>query len=43
MADRHGIWKIGDSPQTLPTIKIDNELLLEEQIFKDIAILNSSW
>lgn len=43
MAVQHGIWKIGDSPQALPTIKIDNELLLEEQIFKDISILNSSW
>jgi len=43
MAVQHGIWKIGDSPQAIHSIKIENERLLEEQIFKDISILNSNW
>ncbi len=43
MAIQHGIWKIGDQPQSLNTVKLDTEELLEDQIFKDISILNSNW
>lgn len=30
MAVQHGIWKIGDKPQTLTTVKLESESLLEE-------------
>ncbi|MFT5085239.1 MAG: hypothetical protein ACI9Y1_003297 [Lentisphaeria bacterium] len=43
MAVQHGIWKIGKKPQALSPIKLDSELLLEEQISDDIAILNAHW
>ncbi|MFQ3243631.1 MAG: hypothetical protein ACI9SP_000249 [Arenicella sp.] len=43
MPIQHGIWKIGDKPQALKTIQMDSEELLEEQIFKDISILNANW
>lgn len=43
MAVQHGIWKIGDKPQPLVSIKLDSESLLEEQITKDISILNANW
>lgn len=43
MAIQHGIWKIGQQPQALTQVSIDSEELLEEQIFKDISILNSNW
>lgn len=43
MAVQHGIWKIGAQPQALKPVKLDTELLLEEQISKDISILNANW
>ncbi|CAO1659107.1 Endonuclease NucS C-terminal domain-containing protein [Halomonas sp. NYA30] len=43
MAVQHGIWKIGEKPQTLPTVKLESESLLEEQITKDISILSDHW
>mgnify|MGYP004446364825 FL=1 len=43
MAVRHGIWKIGDKPQTLATVKLEREYLLEDQITKDISILSDHW
>lgn len=43
MAVQHGIWKIGTTPQALTPIRLDTEQLLEEQIFKDISILNANW
>ena len=43
MAVQHGMWKIGSKPQALKPIQLETELLLEEQIFQDIAILNSNW
>ena len=43
MAVQHGIWKIGSKPQALKPIQLETELLLEEQIFEDISILNSNW
>lgn len=43
MAVQHGIWKIGDRPQPLETVKLDCESLLEDQITKDISILNGNW
>lgn len=43
MAVQHGIWKIGSKPEALRSIRIENEALLEEQIFQDISILNPSW
>lgn len=43
MAVQHGIWKIGEKPQPLAMIRLDSEALLEEQITRDIAILNSGW
>jgi hypothetical protein len=43
MAVQHGIWKIGDTPEALSTVKLDSELLLEQQIAADISILNPRW
>ena len=43
MAVEHGIWKIGDTPQPLAPVRLNSEALLEEQITKDIAILNPGW
>lgn len=43
MAVQHGIWKIGDKPQTLSAVKLESESLLEEQITKDISILSDHW
>jgi hypothetical protein len=43
MAVQHGMWKIGETPQALREIKLETEALLEEQIVKDISILNSNW
>jgi len=43
MAIQHGIWKIGDQPEVLQPIQLETELLLEEQITKDISILNANW
>ncbi len=43
MPIQHGIWKIGKTPQALKTVRVESEELLEEQIFKDISILNSNW
>ena len=43
MAVQHGIWKIGEKPQPLAAIRLDSEALLEEQITRDISILNSGW
>lgn len=43
MAIQHGIWKIGEKPQPLAAIQLDSEALLEEQIVRDISILNSGW
>ena len=43
MAVRHGIWKIGDKPQTLTMVKLESESLLEEQITKDVSILSDHW
>lgn len=43
MAVQHGIWKIGDKPQALMAVRLESELLLEEQITRDISILNPSW
>ena len=47
MAVQQGIWKISQSadakPQALREIKLANEALLEQQIVKDISILNANW
>lgn len=43
MAVQHGIWKIGDKPHPLSPVKLQSESLLEEQITRDISILNTSW
>jgi len=43
MPVQHGIWKIGDQPQALQPIQLETELLLEEQITKDVSILNANW
>ena len=43
MAVQHGIWKIGDQPKALQPIQLETELLLEEQITKDVSILNANW
>ncbi len=43
MAVQHGIWKVGEVPQAVTPSKLDSEELLEEQIMRDISILNSSW
>ncbi len=43
MAIQHGIWKVGEKPQALKTVSIESEDVLEEQIFRDISILNANW
>lgn len=43
MAVQHGMWKIGEIPQALSPVRLETEALLEEQIVKDISILNSNW
>jgi len=43
MAIQHGIWKIGEEPQVLNTVSLESEEILEEQIFRDISILNVNW
>ena len=43
MAIQHGIWKIGEMPQALNIVQMDSEELLEEQIFRDVSILNGNW
>lgn len=43
MPVQHGIWKIGDQPQPLQPVQLETELLLEEQITKDVSILNTNW
>lgn len=43
MAVQHGVWKIGEQPQKLETIQLESEQILEEQIVKDISILNNNW
>lgn len=43
MAIQHGIWKIGEPPQSLVPVRLDTESLLEEQICKDVSILNANW
>ncbi len=40
MAVEHGIWKVGDTPQLLCNSIIDSEKLFDNQIRKDISILN---
>jgi len=43
VAVEHGIWKIGETPKALTPIELSSELILEEQIVKDISILNNNW
>lgn len=43
MAIEHGVRKIGDKPQRLQTVTLASEQLLEEQICRDISILNDGW
>lgn len=43
MAIQQGIWKMGSTPQKLTTVPLDNENLLEEQVFQDMSILNPDW
>ena len=43
MAIEQGIWRIGDQPQKLKPATLADEALLEDQVMKDISILNSDW
>lgn len=43
MPIRHGIWKVGASPQTLPELSLDQENLLEEMIVREPKILSDRW
>lgn len=43
MAIEQGIWRIGEHPQKLKPAALANEALLEDQVMKDISILNSDW
>ncbi|GGX69049.1 endonuclease NucS domain-containing protein [Saccharospirillum salsuginis] len=43
MAIEQGIWRIGDQPKKLKPAALPDEALLEEQVMKDIAILNADW
>ncbi len=43
MPVKHAIWKVGDSPEALPTTMLESEKLLEEMIVSAPAILSSEW
>lgn len=43
MAIEHSIWKVGDKPEKVSSLKLESEDFLEEQIAKDISILNDGW
>ncbi|WP_417436573.1 hypothetical protein [Idiomarina abyssalis] len=43
MAVQHGIWRIGSKPEPLKPVKLEAELLLEQQIVQDVSILNENW
>ena len=43
MAIEQGIWRIGDQPKKLKPAALADEALLEDQVMKDISILNSDW
>jgi len=43
MAIEQGIWRIGDQPRKLKPAALSDESLLEDQVMKDISILNSDW
>lgn len=43
MAIEQGIWRIGDQPKKLKPAALTDEALLEDQVMKDISILNSDW
>lgn len=37
MPVQHGMWKIGETPQALSPVRLEIEVLLEEQVVKDIS------
>lgn len=43
MAVQHGIWRIGSKPEPLKPVKLDTELLLEQQIVQDVSIIDENW
>ncbi len=43
MPVEHVIWRIGNPPERLQHSKLDDEHMLEELIFEDMAILNEQW
>ena len=43
MAVQHGIWRIGAKPEALKPVRMETELLLEQQIVQDISILSEDW
>src|SRR6056297_244038 len=43
MTIEQGIWRIGDQPKKLKPAALADEALLEDQVMKDISILNSNW
>lgn len=43
MAIEQGIWRIGDQPHRLKATGLTDEELLEDQIMKDVSILNADW
>ncbi|MEQ9546410.1 MAG: endonuclease NucS [Marinobacter sp.] len=44
MAIEQGIWRIGgDQPKKLKPAALADEALLEDQVMKDISILNAGW
>jgi len=43
MAIEQGIWRIGDQPKKLKPAALADEALLEDQVMKDMSILNSDW
>lgn len=43
MSIKHGMWLIGEDPVSLKSVGMESEELLEDQIFKDISILNPNW
>jgi len=43
MAIEQGIWRIGEQPKKLKPTALADEALLEDQVMKDISILNADW
>lgn len=43
MSVRHAIWRVGEDPAVLPVVSLEAEMLLEQMIVKQPAILSDHW